>query len=226
MWPASSNTFFVLLLLVIQITDGADLTVSGVQCGATEFEFVGESCVNQTHFLSFAGNCTDGALLEDVEMSSCFDQTDGNGPYCHECSGTAKNLVCSNSEDSTEACSDQCGSATYGYAFVDYCSDESVWLTSEVKCVFGGIEQVFAASGSCSASTPETPACLDCGPIGVCAEASATCEGLGLDGGSESTNDSGSSDFGGSLFATSGGISLALNGIVGFTVFVLLMAVY
>lgn len=57
---------------------------------------------------------------------------------------------------------------------------------------------MFAASGSC-ASNPDTLTCLSCGPIGICAEASVTCQYLCLDGdSSESSNGDGSIDFGGS----------------------------
>jgi hypothetical protein len=65
-------------------------------------------------------------------MRSCSIKTDGGGQYCHSCSENVKNIVCSNAEDSTNACSDECESAIYGYELVNYCSDSSVWISLEL----------------------------------------------------------------------------------------------
>jgi hypothetical protein len=87
--------------------------------------------------------------------------------------------------------------------------------------MFGDIEQVFAASGSC-AWTPHTPTCLDCGSVGLCAEASATCESLGLHGGNTQGGDSGAS-----MFATSGsGRSIWSSVVVRITAVPAVVAIY
>lgn len=211
--PASLIPLFLPLLVVFQSSVAADS--SGVSCGSTQFDFVGERCVNTTHYVNFDGNCTDGVLLEDVELISCFAKTDGKGPYCHDCSDSVKNMVCSNTEDSAEACSDQCEQTTYGYDFVDYCINETFWFTSEPICDYGYIEQLRAVGGSCATQTPDKPTCLDCGTVGICSEVSATCKSLGFSNGGSDANGGGDSGDGGSLFATSAGQSVGPKGIIG-----------
>jgi hypothetical protein len=176
--------YFILLLLFIVQSQGeaASLLSSGVRCSSTQFGFTGERCINATHYLTFTGNCTNAVLLEDVEQQSCSVKTNGEGPYCHECD-SVKNMVCSGTMDTAEACADDCNDDTFGYAFVDYCTSESVWMTSEASCMYGSVELVFAVSGTCAEATPDMPMCLDCNTVGVCAEPSATCESLGISGG-------------------------------------------
>jgi hypothetical protein len=198
--PTSLIASLLVPLTVFRMTM-ANESSSGLACGSIKFNFVGERCVNATHFSSLSGNCTGGALLEDVKLQSCSAQTEGEGPYCHQCGSSLKDMVCSSSADSAEACAEQCQQTEYGYAFLDYCLSQSDWTSSETKCLYGSIEQVFATSASCAALDPDTTTCLDCGPFGICAEASATCDSFVLDGdsGMDSTSGCGYQRIGGIL---------------------------
>lgn len=195
MQPVNSITSTLLLWLVALSRVEADsLLTSGVTCSSTQLDFTGERCINATHYISFSGNCTNGVLLENVTQSSCSGKTDDFALYCHECGkDSVKNMVCANTQDTTEACADDCNDDTWAHVFVDYCSSESVWVASEGKCMYGRVEQDFATSGTCAETAPGMPKCLDCDTVGLCAEPSATCESLGLGAGASGALGAGTS---------------------------------
>lgn len=174
------------ILLTLSANTMEASIISNVTCGSTDFNYFGIECLNSTHYALSGGTCTNGLKLEqDLEIISCSNRTMDKAPHCHQC---GIHHVCSSSTNSTEACSDfesnndttLCGSGSYSHIFINHCTSEHEWYSSEQVCRNGDHSMEFERILSCEERLPGTPTCLDCGALGVCAEAMATCDSLGL----------------------------------------------
>lgn len=82
----------------------------------------------------------------------------------------------------------QCSRADYGHASTDSCISDTQWSSSYIECRNGDPQVTLPVIGSCADESPDRPKCLDCGPVGICAEAMATCNSLGLAGDDDDTS--------------------------------------